>query len=317
MKARPSRLPGAALFALLAASCAQSVGDVNRVQPNVVRKSRPARRRVVLAQHRHLDTPHNTQFTFPGQTGSMEKLVFEVQERPPGRLPLLPVHARHRHQRRPDAPRSRAPPRSTATANGTCTGGQKYYGAPVVAFPIQSHFDIQRGYVAATGEHHQRHLREHRRPLRGTSASTFASTGLQQPAQQDLGHELGHRAEPGWRQLDESELDSAQREARHRPATTGRPSSTKTATTTAPPSSPTSTSRVATSPTPTCTYIEGWGNIPLCYFADGVYDCSSSEIHDAHSRSPRSTPSARATTSRSSLPQRPDVAVRCTSARSG
>src|SRR6185436_13992996 len=37
-------------------------------------------------------------------------------------------------------------------AAGKCLGGQPYYGAPIVSFPIQSHFDIQRGYNPASGE---------------------------------------------------------------------------------------------------------------------------------------------------------------------
>ena len=74
-----ARWLAAAALALFAAACAQSNGDVNRVQPNVTRKSDLLDGEWYF-RNSVTYTPHNTQFTYPGQTGNMEKLVWEIQE---------------------------------------------------------------------------------------------------------------------------------------------------------------------------------------------------------------------------------------------
>jgi hypothetical protein len=140
----------AAVTALFAVGCAQSNGDVVRVQPNVVRKSDLLDGQWFF-RNTVTWTPFNTQFTYPGQTGNMEKLVWEVQE---GHL------VGYRSYAYTVGAEANVDPSSKITgttakycdAAGVCKGGQKYYGAPVVAFPITSQFDIQRGYNPATGE---------------------------------------------------------------------------------------------------------------------------------------------------------------------
>ncbi len=144
------RLLAASLAALVAAGCAQSNGDITRVQPNVLRKAD------ILDGEWYFRntvtwTPFNTNFTFPGQTGVMEKLVWEVQQN------MLVGYRSY-----PFMPGAEQTIDQTSTVSGTtarycdaegkCAGGQRYYGAPVVAFTITSHFDIMRGYNNATGE---------------------------------------------------------------------------------------------------------------------------------------------------------------------
>lgn len=149
MKRLHLRLLTAAAAALVAASCAQNNGDINRVQPNVMKKSD-----LLDGQWYFRNTvtwaPATTGFTFTGETGKLEKLVFEIRQ---GDLvgyrayPYIPgSEGKVDEAARPSG--------TTATycREGKCAGGQKYYGAPVVAYRIESHFDIQRNFNPATGE---------------------------------------------------------------------------------------------------------------------------------------------------------------------
>ena len=81
MKATLTRMRwlAAAAAALFAAGCAQSNGDLNRVQPNVMKKADLLDGQWFFRNSVSY-TPFNTQFTYPGQTGNMEKLVWEIQE---------------------------------------------------------------------------------------------------------------------------------------------------------------------------------------------------------------------------------------------
>lgn len=143
-----SRLLGVGL-ALLTAACAQSNGDINRVQPNVVKKTELDG--VWYFRNTVTWTPATTNFTYPGQTGMLEKLVFEIQENHLVGYRAYPYILGAENN-------IDASSKVTGTTakycdkNGACTGGQPYYGTPIVAFPIQSHFDIQRNYNPATGE---------------------------------------------------------------------------------------------------------------------------------------------------------------------
>lgn len=138
------------LAAVLAVGCAQSNGDINRVQPNVVKKADLLDGQWYL-RSTVTYTPATTGFTFTGETGNMEKIVWEIQERNLvgyRAYPFIPgadstVEA------------SSTPSGTTAKVcdeNGKCAGGQKYFGTPVVAYRIGAHFDIQRTYNPSTGE---------------------------------------------------------------------------------------------------------------------------------------------------------------------
>ena len=151
------RALAAAATALFAAACAQSNGDINRVQPNVVKKadllgdqSKPGDG-VWYFRNTVTWTPATTGFTYPGQTGAMEKLVWEIQQN------TLVGYRAYPYILGADINIDSTSKVTGTTVkycdkDGVCSGGQQYYGTPVVAFPISSHFDIQRGYDPTTGE---------------------------------------------------------------------------------------------------------------------------------------------------------------------
>jgi len=149
MKRLHLRLLTAGALALVAASCAQNNGDINRVQPNVMKKAD-----LLDGQWYFRNTvtwaPATTGFTFTGETGKLEKLVFEIRQNDLvgyRAYPFMPGSEGNVEQ-------TSTPSGTTATycQDGKCVGGQKYYGAPVVAYRIDGHFDIQRNYNPATGE---------------------------------------------------------------------------------------------------------------------------------------------------------------------
>jgi len=144
-----SRLLGAAL-AVLAAACAQSNGDINRVQPNVVKKA-DLLDGIWYYRNTVTWTPATTNFTYPGQTGNVEKLVFEIQENNLVGYRAYPYILGAENNIDANSKVAGTTAKYCDKA-GSCVGGQQYWGAPVVAFPIESHFDIQRSYNPSTGE---------------------------------------------------------------------------------------------------------------------------------------------------------------------
>src|SRR6478609_6923715 len=80
MKRLPSRLLLLSAVALFAAACAQSNGDINRVQPNVTKKS-DLLDGVWYFRNTVTRTPSTTGFAYEGMTGNLEKIVFEIQEK--------------------------------------------------------------------------------------------------------------------------------------------------------------------------------------------------------------------------------------------
>lgn len=268
-----SRWLGAAAIALFAIGCAQSNGDVVRVQPNVVRKSDLLDGQWFF-RNTVTWTPFNTQFTFPGQTGNMEKLVWEIQE---GNLVGYRSYAFTPGAEANVDPSSKI---SGTTAkycdpSGACKGGQKYYGAPVVAFPIVSHFDIQRGYNPATGEQtnvvsenasdRPWNQREYVRVNWSMNVLNMFSGMNWGTVQNPLGGATAANwiqpNEPGtdpydWPTFEYADRDGDGKEELVYFDVTGRYQAM-----------------------PDTLYYEGYGNIPLCWFAYGVYDCSASEIH--------------------------------------
>ncbi len=112
------------------AACAQTVGDIDRTQPNRLRKS-------VLSGEWYLartviDTPYTVEWTHPGDSAELERVRFEIQK------DVLVAR--------------RVYDRVEGTDRATTMAGQGYVGAPVAAFPIVSHFDVTREYNVATGE---------------------------------------------------------------------------------------------------------------------------------------------------------------------
>ncbi len=267
------RLLALTLTASFAVGCAQSNGDVVRVQPNVVRTADLLDGQWFF-RNTVTWTPFNTQFTYPGQTGNMEKLVWEVQE---GNLVGYRSYA---YTVGADSIVDQTSKVSGTTAKycdakGSCKGGQKYYGAPVVAFPILSHFDIQRGYNAGTAEPtnvvsentSDRPWNE-REYIRVNWAANVLNVGsglnwgtVQNPLGGSSNANWIQPNEPGTDPYDWPTFEYADRNSDGKPEltyfdVTGRYMAM-----------------------PDTVYYEGFGAVPLCYFAQGVYDCSSSEIH--------------------------------------
>jgi hypothetical protein len=265
-----ARWLAAAALSLLAASCAQSNGDVNRVQPNVVRKTDLLDGEWYL-RNSVTYTPHNTTYTFPGQTGNMEKLVWEIQE---GNLVgyrsypyMLGVE--------PNVDPKSIPSGTTAKycdRDGKCVGGQKYFGAPVVAFPILSHFDIQRGYIASTGEttnvisENTTDRYWNQREYMRVNWSANVLNVNQGMMWNTIQNPAGGSTSSNWIQPNEKgedpqdwptfeyEGEGANRKLKYMDVT-GRYLAM-----------------------PDSIFFPGWGSIPICWFAEGLYDCSSSEI---------------------------------------
>ncbi len=150
MKHNFSRWLAALAASAMVAGCAQSVGDINRVQPNVTKKA-DLLDGVWYYRNTVTWTPATTGFTYPGQTGMLEKIVFDIQEKQIigyRAYPYIPGSEMNVDQ----TSKVTGTTVKHCDASGKCTGGQKYYGAPIVGFAIESHFDIQRGYNPGTGE---------------------------------------------------------------------------------------------------------------------------------------------------------------------
>ena len=135
-------LLGAALVALFAAACGQGPDLIDRTQPNYIRKSE-LQAGEWYVMDTVVDVPPTSPLAFVGQQGQMDKVRFEVLEDMlvayrsyefvPGTDPLV------------DTEKSRIG--KTVYRDGT-----PYRGSPYGAWRIQSHFDRQRQYNAATGE---------------------------------------------------------------------------------------------------------------------------------------------------------------------
>jgi hypothetical protein len=118
------------LALLLTAACAQGVGDVDRTQPNRIRKT--VFEGEWYLQKTTFDVPYTAGFTFTGETSELERVRWEVQERH-----LI-------------AYRTYDIVENTQGANTLPDG--TFRGAPVAAYEIESHFDVVRDYHPLTGE---------------------------------------------------------------------------------------------------------------------------------------------------------------------
>ena len=260
--------------ALFITACAQSNGDINRVQPNVLRKAdltgdplsgEPAPQ--WFFRNSVTYTPFNTQFTYPGQTGTMEKLVWEAQEN------FLVGYRSYPFTIGAEANVDPASTVSHTTAKycdrtGKCRS-TTYYGSPVVAYPIVSHFDIQRGYSTVTGEQtnvisenttdRPWHKREYMRVNWASNVLNMGS-GLNWGTVQNA---ASGSSTSNWVQPNETGADpvdwptfeyDSQKNLKYFDVT------------------------ARYMAVPDTVYYDGYGHLPLCYFANGIYDCSSAEI---------------------------------------
>jgi hypothetical protein len=115
---------------LLAAACASEVGDVDRTQANRIRKS--IFDGEWYFRQTTIGVPYTAGFTFVGEQGETERIRWEIQE------DVLVAY--RTYERVEGSERSYRLP------------DEDYRGAPIAAYTIREHFDIQREYNAQTGE---------------------------------------------------------------------------------------------------------------------------------------------------------------------
>jgi hypothetical protein len=139
----------ASLFALtMSAGCAQSIGDIDRTQPDLIDKSNFDGQWFI--RQTVIDVPPTSPAAFIGEFGDMEMVVWDIQQDY-----LIGYRA---YERVPGTDQTAATdganPSSTPVVQGTGTGRNPdiYRGNPIVAYRIESHVDVQRGYNARTGE---------------------------------------------------------------------------------------------------------------------------------------------------------------------
>ncbi len=258
-------------LALVTSACTQSVGDINRVQPNVVRKADLLEGEWFF-RNTVTWTPFDTQFTFPGQTGQMEKLVFEVQENNLVGYRAYPLSPGV--ESNVDATSQVSGTTATyCDKNGVCTGGQKYYGAPVVAFAIKSHFDIQRGYNPATGEVTnviQENTTDRVWNQREFVRVDWAANLLNKNSGMNWGtvqNPAGGSSSSSWVQANEPGSDPTDWPVfEYQKGTDGQAHLNYFDV----------TGRYMANPDQV--YFEDYGSIPACWLSGGVTDCASSEI---------------------------------------
>ncbi|MEE2829099.1 MAG: zinc-dependent metalloprotease [Myxococcota bacterium] len=116
-------------LALLLSSCPEARPPVDQVQANVIDKSQLQGE--WYFQRTVIDTPYETEFTFIGDQGELERIRWRVEENL-----LLAV---------------RSYPRFDGS-EPAAEDGDAFDGQPVAAWPIQSHFDIRRDYNPVSGE---------------------------------------------------------------------------------------------------------------------------------------------------------------------
>ncbi|MCA9564287.1 MAG: hypothetical protein KC561_12400, partial [Myxococcales bacterium] len=128
---RASRLWILALsVSAIAAGCAQEVGDIDRTQPNRIAKS--SLEGLWMVQQTVVNVNATAVSSFVGDEGSGQLVVFEPEE------DQLVAYRAYEDIIGADA---------LADPNG-----EVEHGSAQFAFPIQSHFDIQRQYNSSTGE---------------------------------------------------------------------------------------------------------------------------------------------------------------------
>jgi hypothetical protein len=121
------------VLALAFAGCAQQLDDINRVQPNYVRKADLDGTWYMMETV--TDLPSTSRATFIGETSRTEKIVWVVEENYLFAYRSYPLV-----------------PGTDEVDGGYDYADPDFYESPVAAFPILSHFDIQRVYDSSTGE---------------------------------------------------------------------------------------------------------------------------------------------------------------------
>lgn len=132
------------LAAGLSASCAQDVPDINRVQPNALKKS--DFEGVWYVRHTIIDVPPDNS-VYVGVSSGMEKIRWDIQK------DYLVAYRAYESVPGYDQQAGGKTNGQTQYADGVSEGRNPgYKEQPVAMYPIVGHFDIQRQYNSATGE---------------------------------------------------------------------------------------------------------------------------------------------------------------------
>jgi hypothetical protein len=117
---------------LLAVGCGFNLGDVDRTQPDKVKKAMFQDGKAWYFRQTIIDLPATSGISFIGEQGSTYKIIWQIDERF--------IYAYRAHEQLKGGEQYAQRP------------GVAYRGTPVAAFAIQSHFDVQREYNPSTGE---------------------------------------------------------------------------------------------------------------------------------------------------------------------
>lgn len=132
----------ALLAAMAAAGCAEDVGDIDRTEPNRVRKSEITEGSWWMSQ-KIVEVPGESMLeSFEGLMTDTDKVVFVAEEN------YLIAYRSYPHL--PGADNQSL--NTFGSNNYEELYGADYKGSVVAMFPISSHFDVVREYDAATGE---------------------------------------------------------------------------------------------------------------------------------------------------------------------
>jgi len=145
---RTIRIATFVLGLLVAAACAEQVGDIDRTQPNKLKKSQFAG--VWYSTATVLEAPMPSAVTFIGEMpfGTTGKLVWDIQEKA-----LIAYPATEMYVKGAEAKWQKRQIRNYWNPDDVEHPFIEIYtGNPVAAFTIESHFDVKRQYNAQTGE---------------------------------------------------------------------------------------------------------------------------------------------------------------------
>jgi uncharacterized protein DUF4953 len=131
-----------------ATGCAQSIGDIDRTQPDLIAKDHFDGQWFI--RETVVDVPSTSPTSMVGDMGALEEVVWDIQQdwlvgyRAYEQIPGLDGTAES----------ALANPSAQPVRAGMGKGRETnvYKGNPVVAYRIDAHVDVQRGYNARTGE---------------------------------------------------------------------------------------------------------------------------------------------------------------------
>lgn len=136
------RLCAGLMLAHLAFGCAEPVKDIDRTQPNKIRKS--AFEGEWYYRQTVVDVNGTATSSFIALEGDGSRVKFQIAEN------MLIARRAHEDILGIDAPAYNVPQEFRDAYEGFNEDDRE--GSPVAAFNIQTHFDVQRAYNAATGE---------------------------------------------------------------------------------------------------------------------------------------------------------------------